>query len=220
LDVQIGRRVAKLRASHGESLREAAVRTGVSHTTIARIEKGEVTGSFHSTLRKIADGYGMRLEYLLTGRDPRQSFEELLQRLSDGDRSRLYFLTPHARTQMVLDFLTTEFTHDFSWERVLKNADIAPSDGATVLQHWQTSRLTEDEQHRLAQSLSKLTAIPLSWFQVGVIGQEESVPEEWAPAYAALIRRAAANQITPQMLAMALDLLVLKQSEAAAAAQV
>lgn len=217
--MQIGRRVATLRAAHSESLREAAVRTGVSHTTIARIEKGDVTGSFHSTLRKIADGYGMRLEYLLTGRDPRQSFEELLQRLSTGDRSRLYFLTPQARTQMVLDFLTTEFAHDFSWERVLKNADIAPSDGGTVLQHWQSSRLTEDEQHRLAKALSRLTSIPLSWFQVGVIGEEESVPEEWAPAYVALIRRAAANQITPQMLSMAVDLLVLKQSEAAAAAQ-
>lgn len=217
MHVQIGRRVAKLRAAHGESLRDAAVRTGVSHTTIARIEKGEVIGSFHSTLQKIADGYGVRLEYLMTGRDPRQSFEDVLQKLSTGERSRLYFLTPHARTQMVLDFLASEFGHDFSWEHVLKNAGLEKTDGAKVLEHWRASRLTEEEQQRLARVLSKLTGIPFSWFQVGVMGQEEGIPEEWAPAYAALIRRAAANQITPQMLAMAVDLLLMKQNQAAPA---
>ncbi|HLO01988.1 MAG TPA: helix-turn-helix transcriptional regulator [Symbiobacteriaceae bacterium] len=217
--MQIGRRVAKLRASHGESLREASIRTGVSHTTIARIEKGEVSGSFHSTLKKVADGYGVRVEFLLTGRDPRQSFEEALQRLSSGERSRLYFLTPHARTQMVLDFLATEFAHDFSWERVIRNAGLSFSNGATLLQHWQASRLTEEEQQRLSKSLAKLTGIPLSWFQAGVIDQEAEppMPEEWAPAYAALIRRAAAAQIPPHMLSIALDLLMLKHAEAAPA---
>lgn len=217
--MQIGRRVAKLRAAHGESLREAALRTGVSHTTIARIEKGEVTGSFHSTLKKVADGYGVRVEYLLTGRDPRQSFEEALQRLSSGERSRLYFLTPQARTQMVLDFLATEFAHDFSWDRVIKNAGLPFSDGRSLLQHWQANRLTEEEHLRLAQSLSKLTGIPLTWFHTGVIdGPDESpMPEEWAPAYIDLIRRAAAAHVPPQMLSIALDLLMLKQAEAAPA---
>lgn len=215
--MQIGRRVAKLRAAHGESLREAALRTGVSHTTIARIEKGEVTGSFHSTLKKVADGYGVRVEYLLTGRDPRQSFEEALQRLSSGERSRLYFLTPQARTQMVLDFLATEFAHDISWERVIRNAGLAHSDGPSLLQHWQANRLTEEEQLRLAQSLSKLTGIPLTWFNAGVMQDEASMPEEWAPAYMALIRRAAAAQVPPHMLAIALDLIMMKRAEAAPA---
>jgi transcriptional regulator with XRE-family HTH domain len=102
--MHVGRRVAKLRAAHGESLREAAARTGVSHTTIARIEKGEVTGSFHSTLRKIADGYDVRMEFLLTGRDPRQDFELAIRRLPPDDRSRLYFVSARARVKMVLDF--------------------------------------------------------------------------------------------------------------------
>jgi transcriptional regulator with XRE-family HTH domain len=177
-----------------------------------------VIGSFASTLRKIAEGYGVRVEYLLTGRDTRQSFEEALQRLSAAERSRLYFLTPHARTQMVLDFLTTEFAHDFSWEKVIRNAGISLADGQTLLQHWQTKRLSEEEQTRLAQSLAKLTGIPMSWFQAGLMGEEEEpMPEEWAPAYAALIRRAAAAHIPPHMLSMALDLLMLRQAEAAPA---
>lgn len=217
--MQIGRRVAKLRASHGESLREAAVRTGVSHTTIARIEKGEVTGSFHSTLKKIAEGYGVRVEYLLTGRDPRQGFEEALQRLSAGERSRLYFLTPLSRTQMVLDFLSTEFTNDFAWDRVIRSAGLPFSNGTSLLQHWQAHRLSEDEQLRLAQALAKLTGIPLTWFKAGVMDVEEDapIPEDWAPAYLALIRRAAAAQVPPHLLSVALDLLMIKQAEAAPA---
>lgn len=72
----IADRVAGLRASHGESLREASIRTGVSHTTIARIEKGEVTGSFHSTLKKVSDGYGVDVHWLLTGstKDPEVTY--------------------------------------------------------------------------------------------------------------------------------------------------
>lgn len=219
--MQIGRRVAKLRASHGESLREAGIRTGVSHTTIARIEKGDVTGSFHSTLKKIAEGYGVRVEYLLTGRDPRHSFEEALQRLSAGERSRLYFLSPQTRLQMVLDFLATEFAQDFSWERVMRNAGLSIPGGPALLQNWQASRLSEEERLRLAQSLAKLTGIPLTWFSAGVIDPEGEdpleIPEAWAPAYLALIRRAVAAQIPPHMLSIALDLIMLKQAEAAPA---
>lgn len=64
--MQVGRRVAALRAAHGESLRMAAARTGVSHTTIARIENGKITRSMHSTLCKIAEGYRVPAEYLVT----------------------------------------------------------------------------------------------------------------------------------------------------------
>lgn len=62
---EIGLRVAALRAANHESLREAAGRTGVSHTTIARIEKGQVAGCLDSTLRKIAQGYGVSIESLM-----------------------------------------------------------------------------------------------------------------------------------------------------------
>lgn len=219
MSMQIGRRVAKLRASHGESLRDAALRSGLSHTTIARIEKGDVTGSFHSTLKKIAEGYGVRVEYLLTGRDPRQIFEEALRRLPEGERSRLYFLTPQNRTQMVLDFLATEFANDFAWDRVVRSAGLTYSSGRAFLQHWQANRLTEGEQLRLAQALAKLTGIPLTWFHTGEMDVKEgpSIPEHWAPGYVALIRKAAAAQVSPDLLAMALDLLVLKQAEAAPA---
>lgn len=51
------------------------MRTGVSHTTIARIEKGEVTASFHRTIKLIADGYGVSMDYVLSGKLPPQDVE-------------------------------------------------------------------------------------------------------------------------------------------------
>lgn len=63
--MQVGRRVAALRATYGESLREAAARTGVSHTTIARIENGKISHSMYSTLCKIAAGYSLPTEELV-----------------------------------------------------------------------------------------------------------------------------------------------------------
>lgn len=82
----VAERVARLRAAHGESLRDAAARTKVSYSTISRIERGEVTGSFSRTLAKIADGYGVDAHYLLTGEES----VETLRLHTPEDRARLY----------------------------------------------------------------------------------------------------------------------------------
>lgn len=211
----VGQRVARLRASHGESLREAAYRTGVSHTTIARIEKGEVTGSFHSTLKKIAEGYGVRVEYLLTGRDPRQDFEFSVRRLSPEERSKLYFVSPKARIKMVLDFMAAEYGSEFSMDLVLRQASLEGLDFQTLLDHWNASDMPEDVYLRVAEALSRLTGIGAHWFQWGAL--EEEAPAQVSPdtvtAYVELMKKAAKNNIQPDMLDMAIDLLIMKQRE-------
>lgn len=86
-----GHRVARLRASFGESLRDAAVRTGLSHTTIARIESGQVSAALNSTLLKIAQGYGVSVEFLLDGRETEGDF---------AAASRLRLLGPETSTSV------------------------------------------------------------------------------------------------------------------------
>lgn len=215
----VGRRVAKLRAAHGESLREAAVRTGVSHTTIARIEKGEVTGSFHSTLRKIADGYGVRMEFLLTGRDPRQDFEFSIRRLPSEERSKLYFVSPRTRMKMVLDFLTAEYAHEFSLEQI---GEIIGMDGRNfqhLLNQWSIEEMPEDVYLKMAEALSRMTGISPHWFHWGSLGTEtsESVPAEMVSQYVHLMKKAAQAGIQPDVLDMAIDLLVMRNKEQAQA---
>jgi transcriptional regulator with XRE-family HTH domain len=209
----VGRRIAKLRAAHGESLRDAALRTGVSHTTIARIEKGAVTGSFHTTLLKIADGYGVRAEFLLTGRDPRQGFELAIRRLAPEDRSRLYFVSPRTRIKMVLDFLFKEYSHELTGEQLADAIgidaaalDLLRSDVHTVL----TPALSE----QIASSLAHITGISPHWFTWGTIMEEETseVPRESITAYLHLIRRAAEAGIQPSVLDMAIELMIMNET--------
>lgn len=211
----IGRRVAKLRSAHGESLREAAVRTGVSHTTIARIEKGEVTGSFHSTLRRIAEGYGVKMEYLLTGRDPRQDFELSLRRLSPEERSRLYFVSDRTRIKMVLDFLIAEYPSEFSIDQLAQTVGYDGASFQRLLDNWNSQVLPEDVNLRIAQALSRMTGISLHWFRWGALGgeQPDQLPPETIGAYVNLIRKAARAGIQPQVLDMAIDLLIMKTRE-------
>lgn len=213
--VLIGRRVAKLRSAHGESLREAAVRTGVSHTTIARIEKGEVTGSFHSTLRRIAEGYGVKMEYLLTGRDPRQDFELSLRRLSPEERSRLYFVSDRTRIKMVLDFLIAEYPSEFSIDQLAQTVGYDGASFQRLLDNWNSQVLPEDVNLRIAQALSRMTGISLHWFRWGALGgeQPDQLPPETIGAYVNLIRKAARAGIQPQVLDMAIDLLIMKTRE-------
>jgi transcriptional regulator with XRE-family HTH domain len=218
--MQIGRRVAKLRAAHGESLRDAAVRTGVSHTTIARIEKGEVTGSFHSTLLKIAEGYGVRTEFLLTGRDPRQDFEQAIRRLPPEERSQLYFASVRTRVKMVLDFLMAEYTNEFEFDQLTQSVGLEGLTFRELLEKWQADQLTDDVNHKLAEALSRLTGISQHWFRWGVTGGSDGVeilPREMLTAYVNLIKKAAQAGVQPQMLDMAIDLLIMKNKETAAA---
>lgn len=220
--MQIGRRVAKLRAAHGESLRDAAVRTGVSHTTIARIEKGEVTGSFHSTLRKIAEGYGVRTEFLLTGRDPRQDFEHALRRLPPEERAQLYFASVRTRIKMVLDFLMAEYPTEFSFEQLAQSVGADGLSFRELLDQWQADQLPEDLNLKLAETLSRVTGISQHWFRWGVSGAPDTVeilPREMLSAYVNLIRKAAQAGVQPQMLDMAIDLLIMKNKESAVAAE-
>lgn len=220
--MQIGRRVAKLRAAHGESLRDAAVRTGVSHTTIARIEKGEVTGSFHSTLRKIADGYGVRTEFLLTGRDPRQDFEQALRRLPAEERAQLYFASVRTRIKMVLDFLMAEYPNEFSFDQLAQSIGADGLSFPDLLNEWHADTLPEDVNLKLAETLSRITGISQHWFRWGVSGatdQVEILPREMLTAYVNLIKKAAQAGVQPQMLDMAIDLLIMRNKETATAVE-
>lgn len=213
--VQVGRRVAKLRESHGESLREAALRTGVSHTTIARIEKGEVTGSFQSTLRKIAEGYGVRMEFLLGGRDVRQDFVFSLHRLAPEQRSRLYFVPARERIRMVMRFLLAEYPADFPPTHLAAMLGVSDTGLVAFVDGTdQPQELPLDEMH-LAAGLAVATGIPRHWFLSGSLGEESGdlMPPEMVSAFVLLMKKAAMAGIQPEVLEMAIDLLIMKNEQ-------
>jgi len=212
----IGRRIAALRAAHGDSLRQAAARTGVSHTTIGRLEAGQAGASLNSTLRKIAEGYGVTVEYLITGRDPHREFEGALRRLPPEDRARLYFASPLTRLRLVLQFLMSEYPAEFPQESLADRLSLSVEELRQLTGSGDVS-LPDEKVAVMAERLEQLTAIPVHWFMAGYNGElKASIPPERMAAYARIVEKAAAAGIRPDVLDMAIDLLILQHGELAA----
>lgn len=205
----IAERVARLRQAHGESLREASLRTGVSHTTVARIEKGEVTGSFHGTLRKIADGYGVRVEYLMTGRDPKRDFDFTLADLPAHERIRLWFMSPRARIRVLLDFLLSEYADLFTLDMIAEQAGLQSAQVQAALGNW--GEAPDQVCMPLGHVLSRLTGIGLEWFWFGAAeGELPNCSAEDADGYTEVLKKAVRSGLKPGMISMAIDLLMLQ----------
>lgn len=216
--IHVGRRLAALRFAHGDSLRQAATRTGVSHTTIARIESGQATTSFHATLRKIAEGYGVTMEYLMTGRNPHQDFETSLRRLSPDQRNRLYFTSSLSRTRTVLQFLMAEFPQEFPLEQLATSLAVELATLQELLEDGEASGITDAVVGQMGDGIARLTGISRHWFRSGYVGSESggALPPENFAAYLQLMKKAASAGVKPDVLELAIDLLIMKQREVAA----
>lgn len=215
--LQIGRRIAALRETHGDSLRAAAERTGVSHTTIARLERGETSTSLHRTLRKIAAGYGVTIEYLLTQRDPCQEFRKALSVLPPEERSRLYFTSRLHRTQMLLRFLIAHFPQEFPCKWLAESLGMSCAELEQFLATEEESAIPAPVLDHTAEVLSRLTGVPTHWFSWGHIGGEPggSVPPETFAEFVAQMKRAKEAGIRPEVLDRVIDMLILKYKEPA-----
>jgi len=205
--MSVGRRIARLRISQGESLRAAAVRTGVSHTTIARIEKGDVTGSFHKTIERIALGYGVPVDYLLTGSSsgrvppaPRLDSAEMALLLMAPGRERLiraYRLLTGGRPTKLnpAEFAAALDSDTQSIERALSGeSPIAP-----------------ELEERLCDQLASLTGLSPTWFKPQ---REQSrvdmLSSEQISSYLKLVIKAHRAGVSPELLAVAVEMLLLR----------
>lgn len=170
--MSIGERIARLRAAHGETLREAAERTGVSHTTIARLEKGEVTGSFFVTVAKIARGYGVSPDFLVSGRSPKQEFETQVRLLPVEERCLLLY-SPQQRLKRALDFLLANYPGTCGVEAIASAAGMAADELVDMLAAWETREPGKDRCDAVAAAIVRLTGISAAWFQWGGLGGED-----------------------------------------------
>lgn len=68
MDVDIPSRLSAMRAAHGLTQRDLARRCGLSHTTIAKIERGEMSPTV-SSLQKIAASFQLPITVFFGGAD-------------------------------------------------------------------------------------------------------------------------------------------------------
>lgn len=214
--MNIGRRVARLRIAHGESLREAAIRTGVSHSTIARIEKGEVTASFHDTLRKVAEGYQVTLEYLFSGELPnRLNPLPTRRRLSQEERASLLFSPGQERVRRALAMVTSPLWGGISREQFASALGLNLETLEAMV--FEQADITEELAERLYDQLSLLTGLSPLWFRWGLADTASAEPEsdEWGP-YLRLVEKSCQADLQPDLVEMAIELLKLNGTDSIA----
>lgn len=211
----MGRRVARLRIAHGESLRQAALRTGVSHSTIARIEKGEVTGSYQETLRKVADGYGITLAYLLTGQDSfRPGLAASLRPLTPREQASLIFLPGRERARQALAMVTSTAEDGLSLEQFAAALGLDADSVVRAING--QMELPPELLERLQEQFGLLTGLSPRWFRWSLT-EPASVEEEGAAAeaerYLRLAEKCCRARLQPSLVEMAVDLLRIGSAE-------
>lgn len=86
-EIDIGARIHALRTGNGWTLQQAAEKTGVSLSTLSKIERQDLSPTV-TTLSKIAAGFGLRLSQLLeTPRVQAVSARRSISRAGDGLRN-------------------------------------------------------------------------------------------------------------------------------------
>lgn len=86
MDADIPARLSAMRAAHGLTQRDLARRSGLSHTTIAKIERGEMSPTV-SSLQKIAASFQLPITVFFSDNQPEERIfysREELTRISLG----------------------------------------------------------------------------------------------------------------------------------------
>lgn len=156
-------RLAVLLEVHGDSYRSAGQLCGLDHTTLMRVGRGESENP--ATLAKIAEGYGVSLEWLRGERHPSTDFAFAV--LSQPLRDRVLFLwEPAMRVGFALRFLVRHGSYT-----VGELAELLQVDTSVV-----ESLAGQNKGNVPAQKLEELckkAGLPFPWFQTGMVGRED-----------------------------------------------
>jgi transcriptional regulator with XRE-family HTH domain len=158
-------RLALLLEVHDDSLRSAADRCGLDHTTLMRVRNGETENP--ATLQRIASAYGVTVTWLRGERDLAVdfSFEVLLRPLQE----RVMFLWEHdRRIAYALDFLRRYAPEKYTVEHLAATMTLPSADlqGMITRGHGAVSA-------KQLERLSTETGLPMEWFRTGMIGCED-----------------------------------------------
>lgn len=160
-----GERLALLLEVHDDSLRMAAERCGVDHTTLMRIKNGDTENP--ASLAKIAEGYGVPVNWMRGDRDLATDFA--LTVLSRPLQERVMFLWQRERRlAFALCFLRDYAPETNTIEHLADVLHLSSSEvHSTMIRGLGTVTPSQLE------SLCSNTGLPMDWFRTGLIGQED-----------------------------------------------
>ena len=155
-------RLALLLEVHDDSLRSAAQRCGLDHTTLMRVKGGETENP--ATLAKIAEGYGVPVMWMRG--EPDLATDFMFRVLSRPLQERVMFLWERERrvayaVKFLLQYAPAKYTVDHLAE-VLAITSLEVQ-GMVV-------RGSGSVPGKQLQQLCAETGLPLDWFRSGLIG--------------------------------------------------
>lgn len=158
-------RLALLLKVHGDSYRTAAELSGVDHTTIMRVERGETENP--ATLAKIAEGYGVPMAWMRGNGDLATDF--VFAVLSRPLNERVLFLwEPSRRAGFALNFLGRYEEHPYTCARLAELVQVPQSEMEGILKgEFRPIPMTALER------LCCETGLPVEWFRTGLVGRED-----------------------------------------------
>lgn len=170
--MSVGALVRKIREDHGDSLLDAQKRTGVSKSTLQRIESGYNVLRLVEYLQKIASGYGIPQEMLLEAQTPKGMFEGFIRSLSPSERFSYLRATSVERAKIMFDFVQVHFPGRTDQKRLASEAGLPVREVADAMSMWP---LREPDMHTttvLIQALTTSTCMELAWFNTGWLADE------------------------------------------------
>lgn len=173
--MSVAERVRAIREAHGDSLREAARRTGISRSTLQRIEQGCDLRTLDTWLRQFARGYGVAEADLLDSRTPRGMFEWRIRQAHPTDRTAMAMLPIHGRVRLLLSFLQATAPAQLSPERLAAAAGLPAGEVEQALRTWRLRPPDLRTAQAIGLGLHTLFGISRTWILTGWLDEEEGI---------------------------------------------
>lgn len=168
--MSIGMRIQRLRLLHGHTLNEAEKITGVSRSTLSRLENGARPPRLREFLLHIARGYGITVEKLL--QDPAGDFAWMVMHIDSMHRLNLLRSGVARRTYVALRFLVDHCFAGVPPAEVVSEVGLPAQELLLLLADWPRRDPEPEVLNRLVRVLITGLELPAEWFYHGYVPGE------------------------------------------------
>ncbi len=148
--------------------------TGISRSTLQRIEQGCDMRTMDSWLRQFARGYGVSEAELLEGQTPKGLFEWRIRMADRSEHLRLLMCSPQERAKLALDFLSDQFPNCLDLRRLATASLLPLSEVEAAIRLWRVSQPDLTTAAMLAEGLHILTGISRQWLLFGSFNTDKA----------------------------------------------
>lgn len=170
--MSVAERVRAIRETHGDSIRDAEQRTGISRGTLHRMELGYAPRDLRATVERFAAAYGISVDELLAGQTPRGILEWRIRRLDRRERLRLVMIGLQGRVYLALEFLQDQFSSQLDLQRLSIASSLPRVEVETAIRNWRLSEPDRKTAEHIAAGIHAGFGISLDWMLTGYFADE------------------------------------------------